>query len=156
VIRIERSWDEKEGSQGVKTEESERTVPIPSVLRGYLVEQRIRASDPEGLVFGTGSVTFSPAWLRSRALTAWKRDRLEPITLHEARHTFASLMIAAGVNAKAISSYMGPLEHPDHLRHLRTPDAGKRGRGGRAARRLPRPRCQGRKTVTPHALRQKP
>jgi len=27
--------------------------------------------------------------------------------LHEARHTFASLMIAAGVNAKALSCYMG-------------------------------------------------
>jgi integrase len=26
---------------------------------------------------------------------------------HEARHTFASLMIAAGVNAKALSTYMG-------------------------------------------------
>jgi integrase len=32
---------------------------------------------------------------------------LEPITLHECRHTFASLMIAAGVNAKALSTYMG-------------------------------------------------
>jgi integrase len=32
---------------------------------------------------------------------------VEPITLHECRHTFASLMIAAGVNAKALSVYMG-------------------------------------------------
>jgi integrase len=32
---------------------------------------------------------------------------VEPITLHECRHTFASLMIAAGVNAKALSTYMG-------------------------------------------------
>ena len=32
---------------------------------------------------------------------------IEPITLHEARHTFASLMIAAGVNAKALSTYRG-------------------------------------------------
>ena len=29
------------------------------------------------------------------------------IRLHECRHTFASLMIAAGVNAKALSTYMG-------------------------------------------------
>jgi integrase len=29
------------------------------------------------------------------------------ITLHECRHTFALLMIAAGVNAKALSTYMG-------------------------------------------------
>jgi integrase len=27
--------------------------------------------------------------------------------LHEARHTFASVLIAAGVNARAITSYMG-------------------------------------------------
>jgi integrase len=32
---------------------------------------------------------------------------LDPIGLHECRHTFASLMIAAGVNAKALASYMG-------------------------------------------------
>ena len=32
---------------------------------------------------------------------------LEPITPHEARHTYASTMIAAGVNAKAISEFMG-------------------------------------------------
>jgi len=33
-------------------------------------------------------------------------ELLQPIT-HECRHTFASLMIAAGVNAKALSTYMG-------------------------------------------------
>ena len=40
-------------------------------------------------------------------LTAWRRAGLEAITPHEARHTFASLMIAAGVNAKALATYMG-------------------------------------------------
>jgi integrase len=29
------------------------------------------------------------------------------LTLHEARHCYASYMIAAGVNAKALSTYMG-------------------------------------------------
>jgi len=38
---------------------------------------------------------------------AWAQAGLAPITLHECRHTFASLMIAAGVNAKALSTYMG-------------------------------------------------
>jgi integrase len=32
---------------------------------------------------------------------------LEAIGLHECRHAFASLMIVAGVNAKALSTYMG-------------------------------------------------
>ena len=31
----------------------------------------------------------------------------ESIGLHEVRHTFASVLIAAGVNAKAITTYMG-------------------------------------------------
>lgn len=29
------------------------------------------------------------------------------LRLHQARHTYASFMIAAGVNAKALSSFMG-------------------------------------------------
>lgn len=33
--------------------------------------------------------------------------RLERITPHSCRHTLASLMIAAGVNAKALSTFMG-------------------------------------------------
>jgi len=42
-----------------------------------------------------------------RAQVAWRRAGLSPIGLHEARHTFASTLIAAGVNAKAITTFMG-------------------------------------------------
>jgi integrase len=42
-----------------------------------------------------------------RAREAWEDARLEPIGLHDARHSFASYMIAAGVNAKALQVYMG-------------------------------------------------
>jgi integrase len=34
-------------------------------------------------------------------------ELLRPITLHECRHTFASLLIDAGVNPKAIQAFMG-------------------------------------------------
>ncbi len=34
-------------------------------------------------------------------------NALKPTGLHEARHTFASLMIAAGVNVTALGAYMG-------------------------------------------------
>ena len=50
---------------------------------------------------------FQPSNLWRRAQRAWKRAALEPIGLYEARHTFASVLIAAGVNAKAITTYMG-------------------------------------------------
>ena len=42
-----------------------------------------------------------------RALTAWKAAKAKPISLHECRHTFVSLGIAAGLNAKALSEYLG-------------------------------------------------
>ncbi len=37
----------------------------------------------------------------------WSEARLKAIGLHEARHTYASMLIAAGVNAKAITQYLG-------------------------------------------------
>jgi integrase len=52
-------------------------------------------------------VPFDPGTAVRHADNAWKAAKLERVTLHEARHTFASYMIAAGVNAKALSSYMG-------------------------------------------------
>ena len=45
--------------------------------------------------------------LRSEFPTSHTAYPIAPIGLHECRHTFASLMIAAGVNAKALSTYMG-------------------------------------------------
>ena len=64
--------------------------------------------DGDALVFGaTGERPFEPSTVRRRALAAWAHAGLAPIGLHEARHSYASLLIAAGVNAKAISTYMG-------------------------------------------------
>jgi integrase len=42
-----------------------------------------------------------------RAKRSWKAAALVPITLHECRHTFASLLIDAGANAKAIQTFLG-------------------------------------------------
>jgi integrase len=59
-------------------------------------------------VFGTSSAQpFTPSNVRKRANATWTCAGLDPIGLHECRHTFASLMIAAGVNAKALCVYMG-------------------------------------------------
>jgi integrase len=78
------------------------------VLRTFLRAHKLRSPWSEGLAFARGPqspFTASNVW--RRAQTAWKNAGLEPIGLHEARHTFASLMIAAGVNVKALSTYMG-------------------------------------------------
>lgn len=77
------------------------------VLRDILLELRMQGTG-EGLVFpGTTAEHFDASSLRRSAHRAWKAANLNPIGLHECRHTFASLMIAAGVNAKALSVYVG-------------------------------------------------
>jgi integrase len=82
--------------------------PIPGVLRDELVEHKMRVGRSEGLVFGrSASQPFNPTAVRSRARRAWRDAGLTPIGLHESRHTYASLMIAAGVNAKALSEFLG-------------------------------------------------
>jgi integrase len=68
---------------------------------------RPEASSVAQIALGGRSRPFGPSSVRQRADDAWKDAELDRITLHEARHTFASLMIAAGVNAKALSTYMG-------------------------------------------------
>jgi integrase len=108
VIRVERSWDVKAGVVAPKSNAGVRTVPIAKTLREYLASHKLRTSWSDGLVFGrTASTPFESTTLDGRARTAWRRKKLARITLHECRHTFASLMIAAGVNAKALSTYMG-------------------------------------------------
>ena len=42
-----------------------------------------------------------------RGAKAMAAAGIQPLGIHDCRHTYASLMIAAGVNAKALSSYMG-------------------------------------------------
>lgn len=107
VIRIERAWDVREGEIEPKSHAGRRNVPIAAVLRDYLVEHKQRR-DGDGLVFGRpDGKAFDGSTVDARAKAAWRNAGLEPITLHEARHTFASLMIAAGVNAKALATYIG-------------------------------------------------
>jgi len=108
VIHVERSWDAKEGVVPPKSRAARRTVPIAAVLRDHLVEHKLRSGRRVGLAFGTSyTQPFTPSNVRKRANGTWLRAGLDPIGLHECRHTFASLMIAAGVNAKALSTYMG-------------------------------------------------
>jgi integrase len=109
VLRVERAWDKVEGPIEPKSHAGRRQVPIAGVLRDYLVEHKLRCAWSEGgLVFGrSASQPFNGWAIASNAERVWKAEKLVRITLHECRHTFASLMIAAGVNAKALSTYLG-------------------------------------------------
>jgi integrase len=107
-IRVERSYDPKARLFKATKNWETRTVPVPAALRSFLAAHKLRLSWSEGLLFGrTADLPFEGSNVWRRAHRAWKRAKLEGIGLHECRHTYASLMIAAGVNAKALSTYMG-------------------------------------------------
>jgi integrase len=103
ALRIERSWDAHDGFVAPRSFAGRRVVPIAAALRSHIVDHAERAAWSNGLVFGrTPGLPFNVSSLYRRARTAWAYADLVGLTLHDARHTFASLMIAAGVNPKEL------------------------------------------------------
>jgi integrase len=103
-----------------KSKKSKRTVPIPSILRGYVVEHRERRfalGQRVGFVFGE---------------TPERPSKLDPVCLHECRHTYVTLMFEAGLSLEEIGDYVGhnSAHMTDRYRHLRE------GHEARAAERL--------------------
>ncbi len=110
VLRVERSFDPKGGHYvSPKSASGRRAVPIPAALRDHLDEHLLRTGRTgHDMIFArSDGRPFQSTSVSQRAAKRWEKAGLAGIGLHEARHTFASLMIAAGVNAKALSTYMG-------------------------------------------------
>lgn len=122
-LSVRRSWDHVEGPIAPKSRAGLRTLPIIGVLHSFLADLAGSTAD-DSLIFGRlPDAPFDPKTINDRAKRAWKAaneaeqeaaeqegrdpDLLRPITLHECRHTFASLLIDAGVNPKAIQEFMG-------------------------------------------------
>jgi integrase len=95
IIRVEPGWDDEEGNQETKGR-NRRRVPIASVLRDHLLDPARDTGRDSGLVFGEeAEIPFNARNLSLRADDAWEAEGPDRITLHECRHSFASLMIAA-------------------------------------------------------------
>jgi integrase len=112
MIRVDESYSAKTGTFGSpKTESSKRKVPMVGTLKQILATMSLERGVPsdETLVFGNGTDPIEARSLVKRAATDAKRAGLgfEPFGLHECRHGYASTLIAAGVNPKAVSTYMG-------------------------------------------------
>jgi integrase len=99
-------------------------------LRDHPVERRMASGD--GYVFGGENAARRMA---ERGADAMREAGIEPLAIHDARHTYASLMITAGVNAKALLEFIGHGSIKITLDLC--PDARLPRRGRRAARRLP-------------------
>jgi integrase len=134
-IHVRRSFDPIAGPIDVKSKAGRRSVPMLGALRKILVEHKLATGrSGDALVFGrTAELAFTPSAIYKRARKVWKAAKLTEIGLHESRHTFASWMIAAGLNIKQISVYMGHADVKTTLNiygHLLSDDA------ERAAERL--------------------
>ena len=63
---------------------------------------------PDGLALGKSAwEPFHYNGLYRRSETAWKAAGLERVTPHQARHSFASLLIASGADVKTVTDIMG-------------------------------------------------
>ena len=130
VIRVERAFDPRSGlTVAPKSRAGKRRVPIAAVLRDYLDEHKLQSEWDEGLAFGrTADRPFNHSSVLLRARSAWldaavvrareagasdaelkqvARDFEPALTLHEARHSYASMLIASGEDPKRISTYLG-------------------------------------------------
>jgi integrase len=111
VIQVVAGWDHVEGEIATKTHSGRRVVPIITELRPMLLEHQMatgRRGTPGALVFGRiDAEPFLRSTPRSRARKAWQATKLDPITMHECRHTYASTMVAAGVDPGEVMRRMG-------------------------------------------------
>ena len=129
LVRIHRGWDDLEGEISPKTFAGARDVPMVGELRRICRAHKLQTGRHGAQLFlgRTPADPFVPSTIRSRALKAWgwkqvpnqnagppqtiwikaRADALEPLTPHEARHCAASYMIAAGMDWKKITEFIG-------------------------------------------------
>jgi integrase len=96
VIRVRRGWDRVAGEIAPKSRHAIRRVPIAAVLRDYLLERKL-VSD------GIYALGGDPQTRRmaTRGAEAMRTAGIEPLAIHDCRHTYASVMIAALTDATA-------------------------------------------------------
>lgn len=82
-----------------------RRPPIAEPLRPILRSEFMRQGRRENAAVSAVSVMSGK--IAERARKHWAAAGLEPITLHECRHTYASFLMAAGYTLRELMEYMG-------------------------------------------------
>jgi integrase len=124
VIRVERGWDDKDGAIEPKSRAGTRNVFVLETLRPFIEPLAAGTNDPAALFFGlTDSTPFEPKNVARKAKAAWAAENkrrienaaehggkpvlVEPITLHECRHSFSTFLDHAGISPSRADRYMG-------------------------------------------------
>jgi integrase len=94
-----------------------RRIPMVGPLKTILRQEWMRQGQPENGAIVTRSV-HSGKW-RARADAVWEAAKLKRITMHEARHTYASFLMAAGYNLKQIQEYLGHSDLTTTARYIK-------------------------------------
>jgi integrase len=110
-IHVRRSWDPEAKEFVPPKSRKARKVPIIDRLAKLVRNHFVLLDHPsEGLLFQSvkrADWPTDPAVLRRRVHKRWDNAGLDRLGFHEGRHTFASIAIAAGLNAKTLSTYLG-------------------------------------------------
>jgi integrase len=129
TLDVYRALDDSGAVILTKSYAGDRKVPVIPTLRRFLLDHlALTGRRGDDLIFGrTADLPFIPTTIRERSLIGWgwkevpnpnaegprmvwiaaRDDALQPITLHEARHSTGSMLRAAGVDFKIISAIMG-------------------------------------------------
>lgn len=105
IIRVETSWDRKEGEIQPKSRSSLRIVPLVPQLSEILTS--LGPGSEDDFVLGSTSNPFGQQSFYNRT-----DKKLEPVglagtRLHPCRHFFASWLIESGATVKEVQVYMG-------------------------------------------------
>ncbi|MGW3186349.1 tyrosine-type recombinase/integrase [Streptomyces ardesiacus] len=93
-----------------KTKESERVIPLPDVaLHALVAHLKQFPAGPDEFVFQDpkGGPVVATRLMDSAWRPARKEAGLPEVTMHQLRHTYASLLIAAGESVKVVSERLG-------------------------------------------------
>lgn len=91
-----------------KTKASVRKVPLTARVIKMLKIRKLKAEDPEGLVFPSIVGTFiNPRNFERSFKNICKKAKLEECNVHTMRHTFATKCFKAGIPIKIIMKWLG-------------------------------------------------
>lgn len=110
IGRCERAYDDEAGEVlRPKTDAGARMFPIIGRVRKRLIAHKLATGrSGDDLVFGRErDHRFVPSTIGRHARQAWEAAGLDPITLHEARHSAATLGSYAGIGDLELTHIMG-------------------------------------------------